>query len=309
MWLHLLVFPEFPYQQSITFSWQTKPKNFTSMHMLPSHLQAFSSYTALAHTPLLSLSSLLVSKNNSLCPHTLQSSQLCFLTCCTSLIHLLLLCIAFLRGCSFFCTALSLAQLLVLPPVWEEKPKCPTATCATSPAPTPSSSSCHLPHSALLYGSRSCFPLQSLFLHIFQRPEMLLKLIKNCSILPYTTPPLCGLSRYSTFHFWVTVQHWVMTNSAWPPWASVELGPNKSPNFILHWSRFLLGLDLWGKTRTQEITKAPDAFEEISLPPCVQITRDSRDIYIKKQVLILLSGSYTFKEHNGSPHSSERTKQ
>lgn len=92
-----------------------------------------------------------------------------------------------------------------------------------------------------------------------------------------------------------------MTNCAWPPWASVELGPNKIPNFILHWSRFLLGSDLWGKTRTQEITKAPDAFEEICLPPRVQITWDSRDIYIKMQVLILLSASYTFKEHNGSP--------
>lgn len=163
------------------------------------------------------------------------------------------------------------------------------------------SSSCQFPHLALFYGSRSCFPQQSLFLHTFQGPEMLFKLIKNCSILPYTTPPLCGLSRYSTFHFWVTVQHWVMTNCAWPPWASVELGPNKIPNFILHWSRFLLGSDLWGKTRTQEITKAPDAFEEICLPPCVQITWDSRDIYIKMQVLILLSASYTFKEHNDSP--------
>lgn len=272
--------------------------------MFPSHPQALSSYTALPHTPLLSLSSLPFSNNNSLCPHTLQSSQLCFLTCSTSLIHLPFLCITFLRGCSFFCTALSLAQLSVLPTVWEEKPKCPTAICATSSSPAPPSS-CHLP---LLYGSRSCFPQQILFLHTFQRPQMLLKLIKNCSILPYTTPPLCGLSRYSTFHFWVTVQHWVMTNCAWPPWESVELGPNKIPNFILHW-RLLLGSDLWGKTRTQEITKAPDAFEEICLPPCVQITWDSRDIYIKKQVLILLSGSYTFKEHNGSPHSSARTKQ
>lgn len=64
-----------------------------------------------------------------------------------------------------------------------------------------------------------------------------------------------------------------MTNCAWPPRASVELGPNEIPNFILHWSRFLLGSDLWGKIRTQEITKAPDAFKELCLPlPCMQIT-------------------------------------
>lgn len=122
----------------------------------------------------------------------------------------------------------------------------------------------------------------SLFLHTFQRPEMLLKLIKNCRILPYIAPRLCGLSRYSTFHFWVTVQHWVMTNCAWPPWASVELGPNKIPNFILHW-RFLLGWDLWGKTRTQEITKAPDAFEEICLPPCVQIAGIAETFTLKRK--------------------------
>jgi len=96
-----------------------------------------------------------------------------------------------------------------------------------------------------------------------------------------------------------------MTNCAWPPWASVELGPNKIPNFILHWSRFLLGSDLWGKTRTQEITKAPDVCKDICLPPVCRLHLATRDIYIKKQILILLSGSYTFKEQDDSLHPSD----
>lgn len=53
-------FQNFPF----TFSRQTRPKNLIYMHMLPSHLQAFSSYTALLHIPLLSLSTF--SKDNSL---------------------------------------------------------------------------------------------------------------------------------------------------------------------------------------------------------------------------------------------------
>lgn len=141
-----LSFSRISLSKPLAFLCQTRHKIFTSMYMLPSHLEAFSSYTALSHTPLLSLSSLLFSKYSSLCPQTLWSSQLCFLTCCTSLIPLLFLCLTFLRGCSFFYTALSLAQLFVLPTVWEAKPKCPTAICATWP-PQPFF---FLPHWALL---------------------------------------------------------------------------------------------------------------------------------------------------------------
>lgn len=71
--------------------------------------------------------------------HTPVFPVLLFLTCCTCPIHLLFVCNTFLRGCFFFCIALSLAQLLVLPTLWEEKPKCPTALWATSPPRAPPS--------------------------------------------------------------------------------------------------------------------------------------------------------------------------
>lgn len=44
-------------------------------------------------------------------------------------------------------------------------------------------------------------------------------------------------------------------------------------------------------------------------PLCADYIWPPETFTLKKQVLILLSGSYTFKEHDRSPHPSERVKQ
>lgn len=67
MLLHLHIFLIFPHKQPLASLRQTRQKKFTSSHTFPPHLQAFSSYTVLPHTPLLSLSGLPFSKPAQLC--------------------------------------------------------------------------------------------------------------------------------------------------------------------------------------------------------------------------------------------------
>lgn len=142
-WLHLHIFPVFPHKQPLASLCQTRQKKKISLPLTHSHIFRYSAATLHYPPPCFSASPASCSPSlaDSPCLHTpgfpaLPAHPL-HVSVLTSLIHLLFLCTPFSTLCSFFCTALSSAHLFILPILWEEKPTCATAICATSSSLSP----------------------------------------------------------------------------------------------------------------------------------------------------------------------------
>lgn len=165
MWLHLQIFLVFPHKQPLASLCQTRPKKFhflTHIPITPSGIQQL--HCATPHPasqprqpPILQAWLTVHIFTHSRLP------QLYLPTRCTTLSLSLwsasffsaLSLHPFLRGCLFFCTALSSAQLLILPILLRRNAYMSKKLPVSLPSASVPSSYCHLLDLGLLYRSRS----------------------------------------------------------------------------------------------------------------------------------------------------------